>query len=84
MVGEMPNRLHYLFERSASIHPSRVALVVDNTVWSYRTLDRAANALAAALAAAGFGPGHRIGLALPRGELLYLALLGIQKAGASY
>ncbi len=81
---EAPSYLHHYFERSASLYPAQIALEVEGRVWSYRELDRAANGIASALTQAGFGQGQRIGLALPRGALLYMALLGIQKAGASY
>jgi non-ribosomal peptide synthetase-like protein len=84
MQSTSPQRLIRWFERSAQEHASRPALQVGQRVWTYRELDRAANGIAWALRAAGIGPGQRVGLALPRGADLYLALLGIQKAGASY
>lgn len=79
-----PASLHAYFERSARQHPHRIALEVAGRRWTYRELDQAANGMAWALRAAGMGPGRRIGLALPRGGLLYPAMLAIQKAGASY
>jgi non-ribosomal peptide synthetase-like protein len=84
MQTTTPQRLIRWFERSVRQHAARPALEVGQQVWTYRELDRAANGIAWALRAAGIGPGQRVGLALPRGADLYLALLGIQKAGASY
>jgi amino acid adenylation domain-containing protein/thioester reductase-like protein len=51
---------------------------------TYRELDVRSDAVAAALAAAGAGPGTRVGLLLPRGVDVVVALLGVLKAGASY
>jgi non-ribosomal peptide synthetase-like protein len=84
MQPTSPQRLIRWFERSVQSHATRPALQVGVRVWTYGELDRAANSIAWALRAADIGPGKRVGLALPRGANLYLALLGIQKAGASY
>ena len=79
-----PRRLIRWFDASVARYPDRVALEVATETWTYAELDHAANGIAAALHDAGLGPGRRVGLALPRGAALYLALLGIQKSGASY
>ncbi|CAO3403334.1 non-ribosomal peptide synthase/polyketide synthase [Azospirillum palustre] len=50
----------------------------------FAALDRRANALACRLAAAGVGPEVRVGVALPRGPGMIVALLAVLKAGGAY
>ncbi|MBK1838037.1 amino acid adenylation domain-containing protein, partial [Azospirillum sp. YIM B02556] len=50
----------------------------------FATLDRRANALAHRLVAAGVGPEVRVGVALPRGPAMIVALLAVLKAGGAY
>ncbi|KAA0584987.1 AMP-binding protein, partial [Azospirillum lipoferum] len=56
----------------------------DAEALSFATLDRRANALAQRLAAAGVGPEVRVGIALPRGPGMIVALLAVLKAGGAY
>jgi non-ribosomal peptide synthetase-like protein len=84
MATDVHRRLIRWFEASVLRCPEHPALEVGSAAWTYAELDRAANGVAQALRAAGIGPGRRVGLCLPRGATLYIALLGIQKAGASY
>ena len=51
---------------------------------SYDALERRANALAGLLRRQGVGRGDCVGLLLPRSMDVYVALLGILKAGAAY
>jgi nonribosomal peptide synthetase DhbF len=51
---------------------------------SYAELDRRANRLARYLVSRGAGPERIVALALPRGELMVVALLAVMKAGAAY
>ncbi|MEV8508041.1 amino acid adenylation domain-containing protein [Actinoplanes sp. NPDC051475] len=60
------------------------ALVADGASHSYADLDRASDAVAAALAARGAGPESIVGIHLPRSADLVVAVLGVAKAGAAY
>ncbi|MFJ2192235.1 amino acid adenylation domain-containing protein [Kitasatospora sp. NPDC087861] len=73
-----------LFERQAAARPDAPAVVLGETVLSYRELDRRADRLARRLAARGVRRGDLVGVALHRSPELVAALLGVQKAGAGY
>ena len=51
---------------------------------TYGELDERSNAVAAALVAAGVGPGHLVGVATARSVDLVASILGILKLGAAY
>jgi amino acid adenylation domain-containing protein len=65
--------------------PDAVAAVgPDGRALSYGELDGLSAALAARLAAAGVRRGDRVGVCLPRGLPMLVALLGVVRAGAAY
>ncbi|MFE0776186.1 amino acid adenylation domain-containing protein [Streptomyces sp. NPDC058861] len=64
--------------------PDAPAVRDAHTTLTYRELDARADALARRLAARGIGPEDRVAVALPRGNDLVVALLGVLKAGAAY
>jgi amino acid adenylation domain-containing protein len=76
--------LHQLFERQATARPDATALVCGGERMTYRELDRRANQLARHLRNHDVAPGDCVGLLLPRSMEVYVALLGILKAGAAY
>jgi amino acid adenylation domain-containing protein len=76
--------LHAQIEANARDHADATALVVDGMHVSYAALNRRANQLAHALIARGVQPEDRIGLCVDRSLDLFVALLGIFKAGACY
>ncbi len=76
--------LHHWFEATARAFPEATALVFGDESWSYRALDRRANALAARLSLGGVGPGTLVAVALERGPDMVAGLLAIMKAGAAY
>ena len=76
--------LHHLFERQADAHRDQTALICAGESMSYTVLERRANSLAALLRRQGVGRGDCVGLLLPRSMEVYVALLGILKAGAAY
>ncbi len=76
--------LHELFERQAEARPAQPALVCAGESVSYADLERRANQLARFLRKLGVGRGDCVGLLLPRSLEVYVALLGILKAGAAY
>jgi amino acid adenylation domain-containing protein len=71
-------------EEQAGRSPGAVALVCGERELSYAELDRRANRLARYLVSRGAGPERIVALALPRGELMMVALLAVMKAGAAY
>jgi natural product biosynthesis luciferase-like monooxygenase protein len=76
--------VHHLIEAQAARSPERVALIGGARSIRYAELDRRANHIAARLAALGVGPDTLVGLCLPRGVELVIALLAIHKAGGAY
>lgn len=77
-------RLEYLFENSARQNPDAPCVDYLGYLISYRELDRRAELLALSLKGRGVEPGDYVGVCLPPGLHLYVALLGILKAGAAY
>jgi len=73
-----------IFRASAQAHPSKHALVFNDTILTYSELDRWSDAMAAYLFQQGIRPGDPVGIWWPRGLELHVAVLGIVKAGASY
>lgn len=88
--GQGPRRpipdisLAALLERGMSINPDATALVCLGQEVSYRSLEQKSRALADHLLANGYTEGHRIGICLPRGLDMMVALLGVLRAGACY
>ncbi|MFC3983805.1 non-ribosomal peptide synthetase [Streptosporangium jomthongense] len=64
--------------------PDRPAVRHGETVLDFAELDARTARLAAALRDLGAGPGHRVGVSLPRGADLVVALLAVWRAGAAY
>ncbi|WP_051731893.1 hybrid non-ribosomal peptide synthetase/type I polyketide synthase [Kitasatospora phosalacinea] len=68
----------------ARLTPDREAVVFRDERMTYRDLDRAAAAVAAAVRAHGRGPDDLVAVCLPRSARMVAALLGILRAGAAY
>ncbi|HWB35869.1 MAG TPA: AMP-binding protein, partial [Rugosimonospora sp.] len=81
---ERDARLHDLFSAQARRTPDALALVAGTTTMDYRTLDRAADSLAAHLTAKGIGPEHLVGVMADRSAETVVSLLAVLKAGAAY
>ncbi len=79
-----PGLLHELFENQADARPSHMALELGDQRMSYSQLEIRANQLAHYLRAQGVGCGSLVAIWLPRSIEVYVALLGILKAGAAY
>ncbi|MGH2535847.1 MAG: long-chain-fatty-acid--CoA ligase [Candidatus Promineifilaceae bacterium] len=76
---DMP--VHALLERSAERFPDRPALIFKGTRISYRELNQAADAVAAALVANGFKKGDRASIYMPNTPQFVMIYYGILKAG---
>ncbi|MFB7664837.1 amino acid adenylation domain-containing protein [Kitasatospora sp. NPDC056138] len=72
------------FERQAARTPQAPALVFGDEQLSFRELNSRANQVARQLQDEGVGPETVVGLLLPRGTGLVVALLGVLKAGGAY
>ncbi|MEA1671909.1 condensation domain-containing protein [Nitrospirillum sp. BR 11163] len=72
------------FEAQARQAPGRTALVFEDAPLSYGDLNARANRLGRRLAAQGVGPDIVVGVRLPRGPALVVALLAVLKAGGAY
>lgn len=75
---------HDLFERQADATPQQIAVLDGRDALSYAELDARANQVANMLRARGIGPETVVGIALPRGVGMLVAVLGVLKAGAAF
>jgi len=73
-----------IFRMSAKKFASNTALIFGDRSLIYAQVDRWSDAMADYLYQNGIMPGDPVGLWLPRGLELHIAVLGIVKAGASY
>ena len=76
--------LSELIAATVARRPQRTAIVAGDKSWSYRALDEEATAWARGLARAGIGPGHVVGLWLPRGANVLIAQIAVAKTGAAW
>ncbi|HYH80777.1 MAG TPA: condensation domain-containing protein [Longimicrobium sp.] len=76
--------LHGEFLRHAAAAPAAPAVEDGRVRWSYAELDALTRRLAARLAAAGVGPGSRVGVAMEPSAWRIAAMLAALRAGAAY
>ena len=78
--------LHELFEQTADRHAALAACeeIGAGAAFTYAQLEERANRLAGILRAHGAGRGKYVGMFLPRGANVYVAMLAILKSGAAY
>ena len=72
-----------LLEATAQRTPQQTALIFGEQRLSYAELNAQADLVASRLIEAGVGPGHIVGLWLPRGIALLVMQAAIAKAGAA-
>ncbi|MFE2499258.1 Pls/PosA family non-ribosomal peptide synthetase [Streptomyces scopuliridis] len=82
--GGADRRLHSVFEAACDRTPSATALECAHHVLTYAELDARANQLAHFLHGLGTGRGARVAILIPRSVEVYVALLGVGKAGAVF
>jgi non-ribosomal peptide synthetase-like protein len=76
--------LHHLFEAQADKFPSAPAIDEGGEILTYGEVEAKSNQIAHYLRHRGVVCGARVGLLIPRSPQLYIAILGILKAGAAY
>ncbi|MCW8200045.1 amino acid adenylation domain-containing protein [Verminephrobacter aporrectodeae subsp. tuberculatae] len=77
--------VHLAFEQAAAARPDAPAVHWrDGEPWTFRRLNRRANAIARRLRELGAGPGATVAISIPRTPALIAATLGVLKAGAAY
>jgi long-chain acyl-CoA synthetase len=79
---ERPSDIWALFERAAQVAPQSDALVAGDTRLSWAVLRQLADESAAGFAAAGVGPGDRVGLLVGNRPAFLVALAGLLRLGA--
>ncbi|HVU49080.1 MAG TPA: amino acid adenylation domain-containing protein [Polyangia bacterium] len=79
-----PACIHAEVERQAARTPKAVAVRTGDAALTYEELEGRANRLAAHLAAMGVGPDGLVGICLPRGNDMVVAVLATLKAGGAY
>ncbi|MFI9387343.1 amino acid adenylation domain-containing protein [Kutzneria sp. NPDC052558] len=82
--SEGPQLLHEVIGQWAARTPNAVALVGPSKALTFAEFDAAANRLAHALRARGVGPESPVLVAVPRSVELFVAMLGVLKAGGVY
>ncbi|MEQ8484113.1 MAG: amino acid adenylation domain-containing protein [Pseudomonadales bacterium] len=72
------------FETAAARHAGSAALVWGARTFTYDELTQRAECLASVLVGRGIRPGDRVGLLLPRGPDMLVALLAVLRSGAAF
>lgn len=76
--------IHHLFEQQVQRTPQAVAVITEDTQFTYQQLNRQANRLAYQLSALGVAPDHLVGICVERSLNMLVGLLAILKAGGAY
>jgi amino acid adenylation domain-containing protein len=84
--GDYPNDqpVHVLFENTVAEVPDRVVIEHESQKVTYAAINRRANRMAHYLRGHDVGPGDLVGILLPRGVDVLVAILAILKAGAAF
>ncbi|NIA18797.1 MAG: amino acid adenylation domain-containing protein, partial [Simkaniaceae bacterium] len=76
--------IQLIFEQQVMNYADRTALVFQDTLFSYRDLNRKANQLARVIQSCGFKDGLCVGLIADRTPDMIISILAILKAGGTY
>ncbi len=83
-AGGVGGTLVRLFAETVARHGALPAVTDDTRTLTYAELDRRSDVLAARLADHGVGAGDRVAIYRRRGVDVFVAMLGVLKAGAAY
>ena len=83
-AGILEEWVHERIHLHAGVAPNRTAVVSGDTILSYGELESCANRLANVLRDLGVERESKVGICLPRGGQLIVAILGVLKAGGAY
>ncbi len=84
MTTPRPSSVAALIASAATEHGGRDAIVDGDRVWTWRTLARAVDRVAARLAALGVRPGDRVAIQVPRSIEEVVATLAVARAGGVF
>jgi amino acid adenylation domain-containing protein len=84
IVDDAQVSIQQLFEKQVENNPDAVAVVCNNQQLTYQQLNEQANQLAYYLQESGVKPEVLVGVYLERSLAVFIAILGIIKAGAAY
>ncbi len=79
-----PDCLNQIFETTVDMYACKPALRCKGKEISYEDFNKKSNALARLLRLKGAKRGSHVAILLPRGEEVFIAIMGILKAGAAY
>lgn len=79
-----PSCLQDLFEQTVERYPDNPALRCKGVSQTYREFNEKSNALARFLRSCGVQKGSHVAILLPRSEVVFVAIMGVLKAGAAY
>jgi non-ribosomal peptide synthetase-like protein len=79
-----PSFLDVYFENSAQKYPTNIAIENGESKMTYQEVDQLANQLAHFLHEKGIAPEEKAVILLPRCPQIYIAMLGVLKAGGAY
>lgn len=77
-------RIMHQFESQVEATPNNIALAFGTQTMSYEALNSSANRLAHRLINEGIAPQERVGICMPRGPEMMIAILATLKAGGAY
>lgn len=83
-LDPLPELVHLRLATQAAAQPQRIALIHDDSTWSYATLQQRVELISRHLLALGLPAEARIGLCLPRGLDIVAAVFGTLNAGLTF
>lgn len=83
-IEEQLTAFHLLFEQRVASTPERIAVIHEDTRWTYQQLKEQADQISAYLLERSLKSEERIGICLDRSPTAIAAMIGIMKAGGAF